>query len=300
MAHAALDPDPDAPFLDPEGVAYRVAAAALPIVSMLRALWCQAMHPHALAGVVQYSDFGEDPLGRFDRTGAYVITTVYGLRKDAEAAGKLVDGLHKRVRGFDPVTRQRYSAQDVESLLWVHCTQVHTMITVHHHYVERLTDAEFAQFYREMTPVAGLLGIPADRVPQTRAEMRAYLESQRGRLCVSESAMNVVRFVLEGPPEGPRWIAHVTRLFAQGAIPLAPRWMAELCGVHWSPARRTATYLGFAALGRVVNTVNPNSKRIAQLVRQARETPFVETWKRLREKPPTPNVWARVGSAFGY
>lgn len=296
---AYLDPL-DAPFLDPEGVAYRVAAAALPLVAVVRALWSQAMHPHALAGVVQYSDFATDPLGRFDRTSAYVLTTIYGSRREAEAAGRLVDGLHKRVRGHDPVTNRPYAAQDVEALLWVHCTQVHAMITLHHHYVQRLSDDEFAQFYREMTPVAGLLGVPVDRVPQSRAAMRAYLEAHRPRLTVSESALSIVRFVLEGPPDQPWWMRWPTRAFAQGAVPLTPVWICELCGIHWSPARRAATYLAFAALGRAVDVVNPNAARTERARARARAEPFVDLWKRLRKTPPSADVRALAKMAFGY
>ena len=55
-------------------------------VSGLRSLLLQALHPLAMAGVDQHSQWRDDPAGRFASTAAYVLTTTYGDRATARAA----------------------------------------------------------------------------------------------------------------------------------------------------------------------------------------------------------------------
>ena len=55
-------------------------------VSGLRSLLLQALHPLAMAGVDQHSQWRDDPADRFATTAAYVLTTTYGDRAAARAA----------------------------------------------------------------------------------------------------------------------------------------------------------------------------------------------------------------------
>ena len=65
------------------------------LVGGLRALQIQALHPLAMAGVAQHSDYLEDPLSRLQRTAGYVSTVTFGTREEAEAAAAIVRRVHR-------------------------------------------------------------------------------------------------------------------------------------------------------------------------------------------------------------
>src|ERR671921_88227 len=98
-------------------------------LSGLRALFFQAVHPLAMAGVAQHSDFRSDPWGRLFRTAEYVGITTYGTTQDARRAGAKVRGIHRRLKGVEPETGQTYRVDDPALLRWVHCVEVESFLT---------------------------------------------------------------------------------------------------------------------------------------------------------------------------
>src|SRR5947209_16590540 len=117
-----MDPDPG--LFTPDSVTWRIHADPSMGLGGLRALYLQALHPLAMAGVEQHSDYRADPWGRLQRTADYVMTTTYGTAEEAVQAGRVVQAIHKRVRGTDPVTGKTYSAEDPDLLVWVHAVEV--------------------------------------------------------------------------------------------------------------------------------------------------------------------------------
>src|SRR5437016_8658089 len=97
---------------EPANVTWKVHADPAMLIGGMRALLVQALHPLAMAGVEQDSDYRADPWGRLERTVEYVMTTTYGTEEEARRAGLVVQAIHKRVRGTDPVTGKTYSAED--------------------------------------------------------------------------------------------------------------------------------------------------------------------------------------------
>ena len=77
----------------------------------------QALHPLAMAGVDQHSDWRADPAGRLASTSAYLVTITYGDRAAADRAAARVRKIHERVRGTDPLTGRPYEAGDPALLL---------------------------------------------------------------------------------------------------------------------------------------------------------------------------------------
>ena len=80
-------------------------------VGALRALLLQSLHPLAMAGVADHSDFRDDPWGRLQRTARFLATTTYGTVAQAEQACATVRRVHDRVRGVAPDGRP-YDAND--------------------------------------------------------------------------------------------------------------------------------------------------------------------------------------------
>src|SRR5918998_2279624 len=133
----------DAGLFGPGSVTWRVHSHPAMLIGGLRALMLQSLHPHALAGVVEHSDFRERPMHRLRQTATYVATTTFGSTAQARAAGAHVRKVHTHINGIDPVTGARYSAEDVDTLLWVHCVEVHSfLVAVRAYGGVRLSDAE--------------------------------------------------------------------------------------------------------------------------------------------------------------
>src|SRR5688500_516301 len=62
----------------PDSVTWKVHADGAMFVGGIRALFLQTMHPLAMAGVADHSDFRSDPLQRLANTARYLGVTTYG------------------------------------------------------------------------------------------------------------------------------------------------------------------------------------------------------------------------------
>ncbi len=121
-------PTPGAPTLLPAGgAAWLVHAEASMMVGGIRALLLQSLHPVAMQGVGEHSDFRSDPLGRLRRTVFFLGTTTYCSLEQAEAAIDAVRRVHLGVSGVTPEGR-RYRADDADLLAWVHATEVDSFL----------------------------------------------------------------------------------------------------------------------------------------------------------------------------
>ena len=121
-AYAAAVPatPQDEGFFGPASVTWRVSTDLAAPVAGLRSLLVQALHPLAMAGVDQHSDWRTDPVGRLAATSAYEATVTFGDRAGATRAAQRVRAIHEHVRGVDTVTGRPYAAGDPALLVWVH------------------------------------------------------------------------------------------------------------------------------------------------------------------------------------
>ncbi|MGH2930984.1 MAG: oxygenase MpaB family protein, partial [Solirubrobacteraceae bacterium] len=83
----------------PETIAWRMHRSPALLLGGLRALMVQALHPLAMAAVAQFSDYRNDVWGRYSRTTAYVVTTIFGTTRQAQAAGARVRAVHAPMAG---------------------------------------------------------------------------------------------------------------------------------------------------------------------------------------------------------
>src|SRR6201988_2645191 len=105
----------------------RVHADASMFVGGLRALLLQSLHPLAMAGVAQHSDYRDDPWGRLQRTSAFLARTTFGSATQAGEACATVRKVHERVVGTAPDGRV-YTANDPHLLAWVHLCGVDSFL----------------------------------------------------------------------------------------------------------------------------------------------------------------------------
>jgi len=260
------DPADDG-FFGPGSVTWRLHADLSVPVSGLRSLLLQALHPLAMAGVDQHSQWRDDPAARFASTAAYVLTTTYGDRAAARAAALRVRKIHEYVRGVDPVTGKPYAAGDPALLTWVHAAQVESVLAAAARYGMTLTPAEQDQYVAEMTAAAELVGVPAASfadggAPASVAELGAYFEAVRPSLATSRSTEDTAAYLIAMPDVEPE-LAEVWEALAAAAVASLPDWARAMYG--FGDARPAST--GRAAnTGRDRDSVPPERDAVRQVL----------------------------------
>lgn len=253
---ASVPADPaDDGFFGPASVTWRVHADLSAPVAGLRSLLLQALHPLAMAGVEQHSQWRDDPAGRFASTAAYVLTTTYGDRAAARAAAERVRRVHERVRGTDPVTGRPYAATDPALLIWVHAGQVDSGLAAAARYGTALTPAEQDWYVAEMTAAAELVGVPAagfaaGGAPASVAELDAYFAAVRPSLTASASTDDIAAYLLGLPPQVEPELAGAWDTLAAAAVTSLPGWTRAMYGFGEACAARPGHAPGSAAAGR--------------------------------------------------
>jgi uncharacterized protein (DUF2236 family) len=223
-------------------VAWKVVGHPVSLVGGLRALIVQSLHPLAMAGVAQHSDYRNRSLDRLRRTAYYVTATTFGDRATADAAARQVRRIHGKVRGIDRVTGRPYSADDPDTQLWVHCVEWHSFLATYRAYGGRLTSEEQDRYHAEGARIAPLVGLPREMVPQTVAETREYFARVRPELCISDAAREAIEFVLNPPLTRDLLALQVPiRLLARAALAIVPRDLRRMAGVDRSRALDAAT-----------------------------------------------------------
>ena len=171
------------------------------MVGGIRGLLLQMLHPHALQGVLDHSDFRHDMHGRLRRTARFIAVTTFGHRDDARAAIARVNRIHERVGGALP-DGTPYSARDPRTLAWVHVAEATSFLAAYLRHVDpALPPAARDEYYRQFAVVARALG--ADPVPESEAEARAIFAELRGELRTSPEAQRIFFDLLlkHGNPE---------------------------------------------------------------------------------------------------
>lgn len=181
----------------PDSVTWRVHGDLSMFVGGIRALFLQTVHPLAMAGVAEHSDYRVDPLGRLHRTAAFVGTTTYAATPVAEQAIAVVRAVHNHVRGTAPDGRP-YSANDPDLLTWVHATEVDSFLRAYQRYgSEPLSDTDADRYLDEVAVTA--IGLGAEWVPRSRAEMREYFRRVRPELHAGRQARDTARWLCFPP-----------------------------------------------------------------------------------------------------
>ncbi|WP_189946299.1 oxygenase MpaB family protein [Streptomyces roseolus] len=213
--------DADPGLFGPRSVTWQLHADPVMWIAGVRALYLQALHPVAVRGVMINSSFREDPWGRLMRTASFVGTLSYGTRDAAEAAGARVRRVHRLLKVDDPAL-----------LLWVHCAEIDSYVTVARRSGLPLTGEPADRYVDEQRTSARLVGLDPTGVPATRAALTAYFDSVRGELAAGEDALAVLDFLRE-PPVPPALAvgrALAWRRISSLAYDTLPDWAHALYG----------------------------------------------------------------------
>lgn len=219
------------------------------MIGGVAALMLQMLHPAALAGVWDHSNFRRDMQGRLRRTAHFIAGTTFGSTAYAEAQIAHVRRIHDRVGGT-LVDGTPYYANDPAVLTWVHATGARSFLDAYIRYREPfMSRAEQDRYFAESADIARRLG--AEDVPVTRAGIDTYIESMRPALTVDERTREVIRRVLSPPAPNPL-IEPVTRVMLDAGVDLLPGWASAMHGVSVAPHRRPLVRAGGGGLGLVL------------------------------------------------
>ena len=215
---APVEGDPG--LFGPDSVTWRVHADASMFVGGLRALLLQMLHPLAMAGVAEHSDYRRHPDRRLARTALYVATTTYGTTAQAEEAIDMVRRVHRSVVGTAPDGRP-YSASDPHLVAWVHHAEVDSFLRAYQRYgAEPLSAVEADRYVAEMAVLCEKLG--GEPPARSVAELRAYFSSVRPELHAGSQAHDAARWLMVPPL--PLAARPAYAVIAPAAVGLLPGW----------------------------------------------------------------------------
>lgn len=199
----------------------RVHADASMFVGGLRALLLQSLHPLAMAGVADHSDYRGDPWGRLARTSTFLAVTTFGTATDAQRAVDRVRGIHTRVRGTAADGRP-YQATDPHLLEWVHIAEIDSFLLAHQMYGAAPLDQQGRDDYvGDTARVAMALGVPDP--PRTEKELTERIDAYRPELASTAAAREAARFLLLTPPL-PLIARAPYALLASTSVAMLPPW----------------------------------------------------------------------------
>ena len=230
--HAELFDTAEPGWFDDDAPIRRVHADASMFVGGLRALLFQSLHPLAMAGVAQHSDYRRDPWGRLQRTADFLAATTFGPACEAQRAVDVVHRVHQRVVGTTS-DGQPYSANDPHLLLWVHIAELDSFLSVHDRYGQQpLVGADRDRYVADAAVVARALGV--DAPPETEQALRDHLADFRPELRGSPEARDAARYLLLQPPL-PLAARPAYGLIAAAAVASMPAWTRFPLRLPWLP-----------------------------------------------------------------
>ncbi|WP_420138754.1 oxygenase MpaB family protein [Sphingomonas sp.] len=224
----------DCGLFGPQSASWKVHADfTTMMIGGIAALLMQMLHPGALAGVWDHSNFRHDMLGRLRRTAQFVAATTYGSTEEAERLITRVQTIHDRVSGVLP-DGTPYSANDPDLLTWVHAAEVACFLEAYIRYRDPdFPIAEQDRYLAETAIVARRLG--AEGVPATRAALDHYLRDIRPQLRSDARTREVSGALLKQSAPNAALVP-VGTLMMQAGINLLPGWAARMHGLRTVPA----------------------------------------------------------------
>jgi uncharacterized protein (DUF2236 family) len=230
--HAELFDTDEAGWFADDAPIRRVHGDTSMFIGGLRALLFQSLHPLAMAGVAQHSDYRSDPWGRLQRTADFLAATTFGPATQAQRAVDRVHRVHRHVVGIAS-DGEPYAANDPHLLEWVHIAELDSFLAAHDRYGERpMVGADRDRYVADAALVARALGVTDP--PETEAQLRSRLAAFRPELRGTTEARAAARYLLLQPPL-PFAARAPYALIAGAAVALMPAWTRIPLRLPWLP-----------------------------------------------------------------
>lgn len=239
----------DSGLFGPQSVCWQVHGdVTAMMIGGIASLMMQMLDPRVLAGVWDHSTFRQDMRGRLRRTAAFLARTTFGDRKQALGEIERIRRVHAHVHGTLP-DGTAYSANDPDSLAWVHVTESLCFLDSYIRYRKPhmpLRDRD--RYFAEMAQVGRLLG--AEPVPFTYREAQKMVSRARPRLLVDDRTRDIADLLMHQPPANAR-LAPFHHMTMQAGIDLLPGWARRMHGLSISLPARLAVRGGTTGMAAI-------------------------------------------------
>ena len=235
-------------FFAADSMVRRLHRERLVLFSGVRALLMQACDPLGVVGFQRHSIIFDDPQVRLQRTDERMSRIYFGAAEEAEETGRVVQAMHRRVRGktparYGPIAKGTpYDASEPKLGLWVLATLADSALVYYERIFGSLSSLERERYWSEYRQVGELLGLPPESMPATYPDLRDYIDGRLGdgSLWISdERREQAIRMILEPPFSG--WqraaVMPVTETIKLISTGLLPPEIRQLLGFSWDPAR---------------------------------------------------------------
>ncbi|TMS53940.1 oxygenase MpaB family protein [Mycobacterium sp. DBP42] len=259
-----LQPMADYGFFGPDSVTWKVwGHATTPIIGLQRAVVVEELDPALIAAVDTTGANYDRPRTRYDRTVRYFAMVAFADTESVLKAADVLVKVHSKAIGTEPLSGNKYDANDPDSQLWILLTGWHSVLKAYECYGGgKLTAEEEARYWQDCARAAEFQTCDPADVPRTREGINAYFEQMRPHLAVSEAARAMMDHLLNAKvvlPPAPRIarpaIEILNRFLRAGTIATMPRWMRKLSGFDQPRAVdlavRPVLKLGFGVVDRV-------------------------------------------------
>jgi uncharacterized protein (DUF2236 family) len=236
-----VEPHEDFGLFGPDSVTWRVWSYPTSLtIGFQRSVVVEELDPFLVAAVEQTNAVRDRPRTRYDRTLRYFATVAFGDSRAVIKASEILVKVHAKAVGIEPVSGNRYDANDPDSQLWIHLTAWHSILYAYERYGPGPLSAEDeARYWEECAVAAELQTCDPAAVPRSRAGIREYFARERPRLAASEATQAMMDHLLNAEvmfPPMPRiarpgaWVAN--KVLRAATIATMPRWMRDLGGLR--------------------------------------------------------------------
>ena len=198
-------PDPsEAPALVPArgGPVWSAAGDIRLLSTSGYALLLQVAHPTVGAGVLEHSNFREDPWGRLLRTLDYVHGSIYGGPELAGEIGRRVRAMHQGIKGVKP-NGEHYHALEPRAYAWVHATLASAFVDGHRVFGNPMSASQQEAFWDEWLRLGRLIGVRPGDLPEAWREFGGYFAQVIAEDLEDNETVHLVLETLEHPARPP-------------------------------------------------------------------------------------------------
>lgn len=296
-------------FFEPDSITRKIwCHPAAPVIGLQRAVVIEELDPKLLAAVQKTGANYDRPATRYARTIRYFAAVAFA---DSETVLKMADILvkvHSTAIGIEPVSGNRYDANDPDSQLWILITGWHSVMKAYEVFGPGpLTEEEDRQWWADCAIAAELQTCnPAD-VPRNRAEVRAYFDSWRPKLAASEATLQMMHFLLDNaaevlPNEGVIGMSRHAfgKLIRASTIATMPEHMRRLAGLKQSKTTDKTTIATMRAAMKMLNASLSAQRKLFSHIAPT-TLPILEAhWQQIIPDSPVVRTPAEAREMYGY
>lgn len=261
--HAALHDADDLGYFGPESALWIVSREAVLALGLARALSLQIAHPWVAQAVHDHSSVDTNPLERLVATAISGELLVFGSRAQADETAAGIRAIHTRVRGTlsEDVGRWRrgdeYRADDPDALLWVLVTLLDTSLLIYELCFGRLPQRIVSAYLRDGARLGAMVGVPAERVPADRRELRRYIDAMLadGTVAVGTVGLGLAQALYGSPLV--QGSSRLWRTYRELSVALARSTLPPALQLHFGVVRSRRERLAHQLAGRAAGLLLP-------------------------------------------